>query len=140
LALTPRASRLVWIWWGGLHVLLAAATVLVGWPCLPKVAALAVIAGHAAVRRPRPTLPSIIVAEDATWGVPTLSSGRTPLGPRTVMCTHWVALDLGSGAPRRHLVLFVDQLDAEQWARLRALLGRARCDAAHVLAGPGEPI
>jgi hypothetical protein len=121
------------------HALLVASVLLVAWPCLSKLAALFVIAVHAAVRRPRSNHLSIIVAEDATWYVPFSSTGKARLGPRTVVCPYWVALDLGSGAPRRNLVIFIDQLDADQWARLRALLGRARCDTAHVLSKSGEP-
>ena len=123
-----------------MHLLLAAADFLVAGPLAVQLAALAVIAGHAVVGRPQPTPSPIIVAADATWLIPQWRTHRVPLGPRTLVCTYWINLDLGMG-PRRHdIVLFIDQLDGRQWAQLRALLNRARCDTVHVSQRPGEPI
>jgi hypothetical protein len=142
LTLTLEASRLVVAWWCVLHLLLAVATLSVGWPMALKLAALAALAAHAVVCRPRAGPRSIVVGSDAACVVPEWGFGPAPLGPRTLVCTWWIRLDLGSGMgpPRRDIVLFVDQLDGDQWARLRALLERARCDTAHVSRRPGEPI
>jgi hypothetical protein len=140
LTLTLEASRLLWAWWCGLHALLAAAAVLVGWPWALKLAAVGAIAVHAVARRPPPSPASVIVAADATCVVPERGPSRVALGPRTVVCALWIRLDLGPGPPTRDIVLFVDQLPAGQWASLRALLDRARCDSAHVSSGPKEPI
>jgi len=123
-----------------LHLLLAAADFLVAWPLVAQLAALAVIAGHAVVGRPQPTPSPIIVAADATWLIPQWCPDHAPLGPRTLVCPYWINLDLGIGPPRRDIVLFIDQLDVRQWALLRALLNRARCDGVHVSQRPGEPI
>jgi hypothetical protein len=123
-----------------LQLVLGAAALLVAWPWPVKLAALAAIVGRALRVRPAPTPSSIVVHPDATCLVPPWSSTRVPLGPRTVVCSHWLRLDLGFGPRRRDIVLFVDQLDPQQWASLRALLERARCDAAHVPRPPREPI
>jgi hypothetical protein len=123
-----------------LHLVLIAADFLVAWPLAAQLSTLAAIACHCAVRRPQPTPRLIIVGADATFVVPEWSLDRAPLGPRTVVCVFWIRLDLGMGPARRDLLLFADQLDAEHWARLRGLLGRARCDTAHVSQRPREPI
>ena len=138
--LTPSASRLAWVWWCALHASLVAAAVLVGMPWAAKLAAFAAIAGHAVVRRPEPPLVSIVVAADATCVVPQWSRGAVALGPRTLVSSHWLRLDLGAGPRLRDIVLFSDQLSHDQWARLCALLARARCDAAHVSTRSREPI
>jgi hypothetical protein len=142
LTLTLEASRLVLAWWAALHVLLAVATLLVAWPIALELAALVAVAAHAVVGRPRGGPRSIEVAADGSCVVPEWGLSPTAPGPRTLVCTWWIRLDLrsGTGPPRRDILLFVDQLDGEQWARLRALLERARCDTAHVSRRPGEPI
>jgi hypothetical protein len=123
-----------------LHALLVAAALLVAWPLASRVVALAAIAAHAVARRPRATPVSVLVGSDATCLVPEWGVSRAPLGPRTVVCAYWIRLDVGVVPPRRDILLFIDQLGPDQWARLRALLERARCDAAHVFQRSGEPI
>jgi hypothetical protein len=112
----------VWVWWCALHLLLVVANVLVAWSWAPRLGLLAVVAGHAFVRRPVRTPTSIIVTEDATCLVPEWGLGPALLGPRTIVCTYWVRLE----TPRRDILLFIDQLGPEQWAGLRALLERVR--------------
>jgi hypothetical protein len=108
-----------------LHLLLVAADLLVALPWAPRLGLLAVVAAHALFRLPARTPTSIVVAADATYLVPEWGLGPAPLGPRTVVCAYWIRLDLG-GSPRRDILLFSDQLGADQWARLRALLERVR--------------
>jgi hypothetical protein len=140
LALLPRPSRLLSLWWCALHALLVAAALLVAWPSALRIAALALIAAHAVARWPRVTPVSVLVGADATCLVPEWGIGRAPLGPRTIVCTYWLRLDVGVGPLRRDLLLFTDQLGPDEWARLRAALERARCDTAHVFQRFREPI
>jgi hypothetical protein len=83
---------------------------------------------------------AVLVGSDATCLVPEWGVPRAALGPRTVVCTYWIRLAVGVAPSRRDILLFIDQLDPDQWAQLRALLERARCDAAHALQGLREPI
>jgi hypothetical protein len=108
-----------------LHLLLVAATLLVAWPPGAKLVALVAVTGHAALRRPRPPPARVVIGANAACAVAHRSS-PVALGPRTVVCSHWVRLDLGTGPRPRDIVLFADQLDPEAWARLRALLARGR--------------
>ena len=128
LVLTPRLSRAVWLWWCGLHLLLAAVAVLVGVPWPARAAALVAVVGHAIARRPRAPPGRIVLTGDAHCTVPEWHAGRLRRGTRTLVCPYWVTLDCDAGFWRRDLVLFADQLGAEDWARLRAFLARMGCD------------
>jgi hypothetical protein len=68
----------------------------------------------------------ILVDADAHCIVPAWNAGRLALGARTVVCPHWLRLDLGTGPQRRDILLVADQLGRVEWARLRALLERTR--------------
>jgi len=114
------------LWWLALHALLAAAVVLVASPWPIKLAALLAVGGHGVVRRPRPPPAVILVDADAHCIVPAWSADRLALGARTVVCPHWLRLDLGTGPQQRDLLLVVDQLAPFEWARLRAVLDRTR--------------
>lgn len=127
LVLTPRLSRALWIWWCGLHVLLATAVVLLGVPWWARGVGLVAVVGHAISRRPRVAPGRIVVTADAHCAVPEWYAGRLRLRARTLVCPYWIRLDCDAGSWRRDLVLFADQLDAAEWARLRALLARMRC-------------
>jgi len=113
-------------WWCALHALLVAAALLVGWPWALRLAALVAVAGHAIVRWPRATPASVLVYSDATCLVPKGGPRPIALGPRTVVCAYWIRLDLGVDLPQRDILLVIDQVGPDQWARLRALLERAR--------------
>ena len=125
LVLTLKSSRAAWVWWGALHLVLAAAALLVAWPW--PVAALASIAlmGQGIARRPRVPPSTIVVAADGRCTVPQWNI-EGPLGAGTLVCPYWIKLRFGTGPRRREIVLFQDQLDPLQWARLRAFLLR-RC-------------
>jgi hypothetical protein len=116
----------LWVWWVALHALLAAAAALVGWPGPVKALAVIAIVAHGVARRPAASPALVIVSEDGFCAVPQWQPGRSPLGSRTLVCPFWVRLDLAHGSRRRDLLLIADQLQPEQWRRLRALLARAR--------------
>ena len=109
-------------------MLLAAALVLLGVPWWARGVGLVALLGHAIARRPRSQPKRIVVTADAHCAVPEWCAGPLRLGARTLVCPHWIRLDCDAGSWRRDLVLFADQLDAGEWARLRALLARMRCD------------
>jgi hypothetical protein len=114
----------LWVWWWGLHLLLAAAAALVGVPWLVRGAALVAVVGHALARRPRAAPGRIVLTADAHCAVPEWSAGRLRLGARTLVCPYWIRFDLDAGSRRRDFVLFADQLEPGEWARLRAVLAR----------------
>lgn len=140
MTLRLKPSRSAWVWWCALHALLLASTEIVAWPWPLSLAALGAILCHAVARRPRRAPGLILVSADAGCTVPDWEVDRLALGERTVVCSHWIRLDIGTGPRRRDLVLFADQLGRDEWTRLRALLERARCDGAHVPRRPREPI
>jgi hypothetical protein len=115
------------LWWWLLHGLLVAAVTLVGWPLVAKGFALAAVFCHAVLRRPA-AAPGLVVVDGTACAVPEWQTGLRPLGARTLVAPFWVRLDLGRGPWRRDLILLVDQLEPEQWRRLRAALGRAHVD------------
>jgi hypothetical protein len=116
----------LWAWWGALHVLLAAAAALVGWPASLEALALVAIVAHGLSRRPPASPKLIVVSEDGFCAVPEWQTGRRPLGDRTLVCLFWVRLDLGQDLRQRDILLIADQLRPEEWRRLRALLARTR--------------
>jgi hypothetical protein len=101
---------------------------LVDWQWPVQLAAVLLLSCHGAARRPRPPPSLISIGADAGCAVPDLAAGRLVLGPRTVLGPYWVRLDLRMGLERRDIVLCADQLAAEEWTRLRALLERTRHD------------
>jgi hypothetical protein len=111
-----------------LHAVLAAAAVLVGWAASMKALAVLAIVVHGIVRRPLAPPGRVVVTEDGCCAVPEWHTGRSPLGSRTLMCPFWIRLDVGKGLTRRDILLVADQIDPEDWRRLRALIARVRRD------------
>jgi hypothetical protein len=109
-----------------LHSLLLAAALLTAWPSPVRLAAVLGVLAHGVARRPRPPPRLILVGADALCAVPDLFAGLRALGARTVVCPFWIRLDLGTSLGRRDILLCIDQLGPEEWARLRGLLDRAR--------------
>jgi hypothetical protein len=101
--------------------------VLVGVPWSVRGIALLAVVLHALARRPRPQPKRIVVTADANCAVPEWQARPLRLGARTLVCPYWIRLECDAGSWRRDLVLFADQLDSAEWARLRALLARTRC-------------
>jgi hypothetical protein len=113
------------LWWCLLHGLLVAAVALVAWPLLTKGLALAAVLAHLRLRRPA-AAPGLVLVDGNACAVPEWRTGLRPLGARTLVAPLWVRLDLGRGPWRRELLLLVDQLEPQDWRRLRAALARAR--------------
>ena len=128
LVLNLERSRILWAWWFSLHVLLGIAFALVGWAVPLRLLAIAAVVGHCIVRRPTASPRIVLVAEGGRCVVPEWKTGPRPLGPRTLVSPFWVRLDLGTGPWRRDILLLADQMQPEDWRRLRALLLRARCE------------
>jgi hypothetical protein len=82
------------------------------------------IAGHAALRRPAPPPGLLLVASDGMCRVPELDPRWLPPGPHTRLAAYWVSLSFDEDRSRRDILLWVDQIDAASWARLRARLLR----------------
>lgn len=116
------------MWWGLLHVLLLGAVTLAGCPAALKLAGAAAVVVHALIRRPAKSPGLLLVAEGGACAVPEWRTGMRPLGPRTTVAPLWMRLDLGPGSPQRELLLIADQVEAEDWRRLRGLLARGRGD------------
>jgi len=110
------------VWWLALHGLLLGAAALVGaagW--LKGLCVLAVVV-HGILRRPAATPTPILVAEDASCCVPALDTAWLVPGPRTRLAAHWLRLSLPGGARPHDILLCVDQVDAQTWARVNARL------------------
>lgn len=105
-----------------MHALAIVSVVLCGlaWPF--KLAAIAALLAHAALRRvPAPM--SIARDSEGYWSLPSLGLARLTLRPGTAVGPFWARLTLGSAGSRSITVLMlVDQLDRESWRRLQAAL------------------
>ncbi|HSC14902.1 MAG TPA: protein YgfX [Gammaproteobacteria bacterium] len=119
---------MLWVWWGLLHALLGAASVLVGWPVPLKVLAFAAVVGHGVLRRPAAAPRVVHFTADGCCAVPEWKTGSRPLAARTLVCPFWVRLDLGMGPWPRDILLIADQMRPDEWRRLRALLLRTSCE------------
>jgi hypothetical protein len=112
-------------WWVGLHALLGGAAMLLAWPW--PAAALAIVAtiAHAAWRWPAPPRATILLGPDGSCRLATDEGGDAlPLGARTRFSGWWVHLAADDGPRRRDILLLFDQLEADDWRRLAAILRR----------------
>jgi len=112
------------LWWLALHGLLLGAVVLVGAAWGLKALGALAVALHGVLGRPTATPTPILVAEDGSCRVPTLETAWLAPGPRTRLAAHWVRLSLVGGVRTHDILLCVDQVDAQSWARLNARLRR----------------
>ena len=110
-----------------MHALLGAACVLVGWPVPIRALAFAAVVGHGILRRPGASPRVVHFSAEGRCAVPEWNTGARALGPRTLVCPFWVRLDLGMGPWRRDILLIADQMQPDEWRRLRALLLRSGC-------------
>ena len=128
LVLTLEPSRVLWVWWCLLHALLGAACALVGWPVSFRVLAFAAVVGHGVLRKPTASPRVVHFTAQGSCVVPEWNTGVRPLGARTLVCPFWVRLDLGMGPWPRDILLIADQMQPDEWRRLRALLLRGSCE------------
>jgi hypothetical protein len=112
-------------WWLGLHTLLAASALLMGWPWLAKSAAIAALVAHAAWRRPQPAHGVIEVDADGACRIPGVSAVPFTPGTRTRLAPYWLRIAAPGGSGPLDILLLADQLDPRDWRRLTAILRRA---------------
>lgn len=108
-----------------LHALLAATTLLIGWPLSLKVAALCAIFAHGVGRRPSSTCSVIEVAADAAFRIAAASAEPFALEARTLLAPFWVRIVGRGERDAIDILLFADQLEPKDWRRLQAILRRA---------------
>jgi hypothetical protein len=109
-----------------LHAVLAVAACLVGWPWPARWLAVAIVGAHGWWRWPERSPAALLVAADGTCRAPQWGPEVYALGPRTRFTRFGAALDLGTGPHRRRLLVVFDQVPADDWRRLEALLRRAK--------------
>ncbi|MEO8464860.1 MAG: hypothetical protein ABI640_05925 [Gammaproteobacteria bacterium] len=113
---------MLFLWWLALHGLLLGTAALIGAAWWLKGLCALAVAVHAVLRRPAPTPTPILIAEDGSCCVPGLETAWLVPGPRTRLAAHWLRLSLVGGVSQRDILLCVDQIDAQSWARLNARL------------------
>ena len=114
----PRRSRLLMLWWLGLHGLAAAG---VGTASLGPAATLLILiglVGHAIWRFPR-LMPFLVHRSEGDWAVPGLCRAGLRLGADTRAGGWWIRLELTDGGCRLRWLLLRDQLDPEVWRALQ---------------------
>jgi hypothetical protein len=120
--LRPEPSRWLAAWWSLLHAVVAAAVLALylSWP--PALFALPAIVAHAVVCRPA-AAPRLQVGPQRRWSLPERSLHGLMLAAGSTYTANWVDLVLQHESGRVARVLLVrDQLPAEDWRRLQALL------------------
>jgi hypothetical protein len=105
-----------------MHALLAAAALLVDAPSWLKLLGLTAALGHGYRRRPAAPPERLVLSSDGRCLVPTLAAEPLRLGPSTRYARGWVRLV--DESRRLDLLLLADQVDAEDWPRLSALVRR----------------
>jgi hypothetical protein len=113
------------LWWLGLHGLLAATALLIGWAVPLKIAAIVCVVVHAAVRRPSSVRAVIEVAADGACRIAAEGSEPCAPGRRTLLTPFAVRIVASSQRDAVDILLLADQLDNEDWRRLTAILRRA---------------
>jgi hypothetical protein len=115
----------LWLWWLALHVLLASTALSVGWPWLPKVAAIVALVAHAVWRRPLSVRSVIEVGADGACRIPGISAEPFAPTSRTRLAPFWVRVVARNEGDAVDILLVADQLDSRDWRRLIAILRRA---------------
>jgi hypothetical protein len=124
IVLEPRPSRLGPALWLALHALLALAAALAALPWPVTLLAVGATVGHGLKRRPGHAPRRLVVGDN---GVCRVADGRTlVLGRGTTVGAYWVRLVLTSECDALDILLLKDQLPADAWARLAAVLRRAQ--------------
>jgi hypothetical protein len=113
------------LWWLGLHVLLVATALLIGWPLSLKAVALTAVVAHGLWRRPSSTRAVIEVGADGAFRIPASSGTLFLPDRRTLLAPYWVRIVARRERDAVDIVLIADQLAPKDWRRLKAILRRA---------------
>ena len=105
--------------------MLVVAACLVGWPWYAKLLAGALTLGHAWWWRPRPPVASLTVAADGSCRIHEWGPDVLTLAERTRITRFALDLHLKGASRAGRLLLLVDQVDRDDWARVSAILRRA---------------
>lgn len=106
-------------WWGG-HGLALLSVLLQSWPMAVRLLALAGLASHAWLARPRAPR-RVVVGRDGLWTVPEWGVVAQPPRRGSVR-TPWIIRVHLAGPPPRTLWLARDSMPRKQWRRLQVLL------------------
>ncbi|HEY9182485.1 MAG TPA: protein YgfX [Gammaproteobacteria bacterium] len=113
------------LWWLGLHGLLAATALLIGWPAPTKVAALCAVFVHALWRKPSSTRAVIEVGADGACRIPAVNAEPFEPDAGTLLTPFCVRIVARSSRDTVDILLLADQVPREDWRRLTAILRRA---------------
>ncbi|WP_428101814.1 hypothetical protein [Candidatus Rariloculus sp.] len=113
-----KRSATLALWWVALHVLLWSTALALTRDIVPGLLALAVLAGHAAVRFPDSQV-VLTRSGDGRWSIPGRGLFDLALGSGTCYSTLWVILDLAGQDGSTRVLLLRDQLGAADWRRLQ---------------------
>jgi len=121
--LRPQRSRVLLLWWWGIHGAAALGLVLTSfglpWKCL----ALLGLTSHAVWRYP-PRVPGLVRGCAGEWAVPDLGRSGLQLSPESRDGGWWIRLALTDAQGSLGWVLLSDQLDPDAWRALQAELRR----------------
>lgn len=113
-----RRSGVLVFWWAALHLLLWGSVLAATGSVVAGLAALGVLAIHAAMRFPD-TRVVLVRFGDGRWSIPAQGLFDLELGTGTSFAASWVLLELVSHDRSLRLVLLRDQLDVGAWRRLQ---------------------
>lgn len=121
--LRPQRSRVLLLWWWGIHGAATLSLVLTSfglpWKCL----ALLGLTSHAVWRYP-PTAPGLVRGWTGEWAVPGLGRSGLQLSPESHDGGWWIRLALTDAQGSLGWVLLSDQLHPDAWRALQAELRR----------------
>lgn len=122
--LAPKPSRLLKIWWLGVHLLGALGLVGCALPAPLALCGVAALLAHGWLRMPAPAPALVQRGADGQWALPANGSQGLVLAAGTAVGPFWVELRLEGREGRRAVLLLRDQLDRESWRALQAQLRR----------------
>lgn len=111
-------SSVLALWWVALHLLLWSSVLAATRGFAPGLAALAILAVHAALRFPESRV-RLGRSGDGRWSIPARGLYDLNLGSGTCFSSAWVLLELVSDDRRLRLLLLRDQFGDRDWRRLQ---------------------
>lgn len=111
-------SSVLALWWIALHLLLWSSVLAATRDLVPGLAALTVLAAHAALRFPESRV-RLTRSGDGRWSIPARGLYDLNLGSRTCFSSSWVLLEFVSHDRSLRMVLLRDQFGAQDWRRLQ---------------------